>query len=243
MTYRTNLLASAILVVTLSLSLPAIAQTEEIDFGDDSSTFANDGTCDDPRFSGEGVSVFTSPLDTARDATDCRAAYEAGTALYIEAEMQTPVAATQEPEDGEIDFGDDSGDWANDGECDDPRFGGALESHQLADATDCRTAYEAGEVEYARPLMQTAKSISGTTAVHLPMTMSATIRGSAARSRPTCSPMPPIAGRRTKPVTSVSIQPPPKSPTRTASISAMIRANTPMMVSATMPGSRDRAWA
>lgn len=57
-------------------------------------------------------------------------------------------AAAQAPE-----FGDDSGAYARDGECDDPRFGGPgmtrttlLEEDVRADATDCRAAWEAGQV-------------------------------------------------------------------------------------------------
>ena len=43
------------------------------------------------------------------------------------------------------DFGDDSGQFANDDECDDPRFGGLLDSHLGRDATDCRSGI-GGEV-------------------------------------------------------------------------------------------------
>ena len=52
-----------------------------------------------------------------------------------------------------VDFGDDSSDWSNDGECDDPRFKGPgmpstplLEEDTKADATDCRDAYRAGRL-------------------------------------------------------------------------------------------------
>jgi len=51
-----------------------------------------------------------------------------------------------------IDFGDDSSQWANDDECDDPRFEGPgvhsilLDEDLLADATDCRTLFEAGQI-------------------------------------------------------------------------------------------------
>lgn len=52
-----------------------------------------------------------------------------------------------------IDFGDDNGRWSNDNECDDSRFEGAgmtatplLEEDIGHDATDCRTAYEAGNL-------------------------------------------------------------------------------------------------
>ena len=55
-----------------------------------------------------------------------------------------------------VDFGDDSSEWANDGECDDPRFAGpGMTSTMLLDddighdASDCRSAYEAGELQLA----------------------------------------------------------------------------------------------
>ncbi|WMT88959.1 hypothetical protein NO932_18435 [Pelagibacterium sp. 26DY04] len=152
---RTGLMmGGAVLALGLALGGPAFSQ--DIDFGDDSSTFANDQQCDDPRFEGPGAAMVLSPVDEMRDATDCQAAFEAGeVTLAAEGETGEPApapdapATAAAPAEGEIDFGDDSGNWANDGECDDPRFGGGLESHLLADATDCRTAYEAGEVTFA----------------------------------------------------------------------------------------------
>ncbi|MEO1222315.1 MAG: hypothetical protein AAFY42_13380 [Pseudomonadota bacterium] len=52
-----------------------------------------------------------------------------------------------------INFGDDSGDFTHDGECDDPRFKGPgmtptplMDDDRLADATDCRDAYNRGEL-------------------------------------------------------------------------------------------------
>ena len=57
------------------------------------------------------------------------------------------------PVHGQIDFGDDSGDYAMDGECDDPRFAGSgmyqgdlSVANNHRDATDCRSLYEAGQV-------------------------------------------------------------------------------------------------
>jgi hypothetical protein len=50
-----------------------------------------------------------------------------------------------------VDFGDDSGEYPADGECDDPRFTGpgthgiSLAEDERADATDCRRLCEAGE--------------------------------------------------------------------------------------------------
>ena len=57
------------------------------------------------------------------------------------------------PDVSTIDFGTDNGAWANDGECDDPRFKGPgmtatplLDEGKMNDATDCRSAYERGEL-------------------------------------------------------------------------------------------------
>ncbi|MXO72514.1 hypothetical protein [Alteraurantiacibacter buctensis] len=50
-----------------------------VDFGDDTSRWANDNECDDKRFTGPGMTE--TPLldeDIGHDATDCRLAYEAG---------------------------------------------------------------------------------------------------------------------------------------------------------------------
>ncbi len=136
-------MSSAVLALALGLGAPALAQ--DIDFGDNSSTWADDDQCDDPRFEGPGAALIRSPVDEMRDAADCQAAYEAGEITLVAADEP---AAPASQDAGEIDFGDDSGVWANDQECDDPRFGGTLDSHLMADATDCRTAYEAGEVTF-----------------------------------------------------------------------------------------------
>ncbi|UYQ72449.1 hypothetical protein OF122_01260 [Pelagibacterium flavum] len=138
------MMSSAALALGLALGAPALAQ--DIDFGDNSSTWANDDQCDDPRFEGPGAALIRSPVDEMRDAADCQAAFEAGEVTLVTADDPATPAAQS---DSEIDFGDDSGAWANDDECDDPRFGGTLDSHLMADATDCRTAYEAGEVTFA----------------------------------------------------------------------------------------------
>jgi hypothetical protein len=122
----------------------------EIDFGDDSSVWANDGECDDPRFSGAGAAAELVDEDRMKDATDCEAAYNAGTVTFND---DADGADTTQPMGRpEIDFGDDSSEWANDGECDDPRFTGAgaaaelVDEDRMKDATDCQAAYEAGTV-------------------------------------------------------------------------------------------------
>ena len=57
----------------------------------------------------------------------------------------------------DIVFGEDSGVFTNDGECDDPRFEGtgaafrSSTSEFFADASDCRSMFEAGQVTLKEP--------------------------------------------------------------------------------------------
>ncbi len=62
------------------------------DFGDDSSPYANDGDCDDTRFSGDrGSSAWTaSDEHVGRDATDCRIRLIAGLISWREAPAIAP---------------------------------------------------------------------------------------------------------------------------------------------------------
>ena len=136
---------SMIAAISLGLTSPALAQS--IDFGDDSSEWSNDGECDDPRFEGPGMTQ--TPLldsDIGADATDCRTAYEAG---LLALKGEAPLEIKRDPV-----FGDDTNEWANDGECDDRRFYGAGMASDLAlsgigtDATDCRNGIEAGLIAF-----------------------------------------------------------------------------------------------
>ncbi len=71
--------------------------------------------------------------------------------LDLGSDTSTAVADTA----GGIDFGDDSGNWANDGECDDPRFEGEgmasvlVESDRYHDASDCRQLFQSGSIQLA----------------------------------------------------------------------------------------------
>ena len=59
------------------LSIGSLAET--LNFGDDTSPYANDGECDDKRFRGPGMtSTLLLDSDIGHDATDCRQAYERG---------------------------------------------------------------------------------------------------------------------------------------------------------------------
>lgn len=136
----------ALLAMGLALSAPT--QAQDVEFGDDSSAFANDGECDDPRFEGPGMTA-TMLLESDRraDATDCQEAFKAGRVW--------PQGQPTPPNYERFALGDDSSEWANDGECDDPRFEGPgmtstvlLDSDRFADATDCGRALSAGTVQF-----------------------------------------------------------------------------------------------
>lgn len=143
----------------------APAAAGAVDFGDDTSQWAKDGECDDPRFGGAGAAAELDPVDASHDATDCKAAVAAGTVTFkgdnapgtivIPKPADTPAAPpATNTGTAAIDFGDDSSQWAKDGECDDPRFGGAASAQELEtvdvkhDATDCKAAVQAGTVTF-----------------------------------------------------------------------------------------------
>jgi len=126
-----------------SIALASLIDADAPDFGDDASDLAKDDECDDPRFEGPGMTGTTLlDQDIGHDATDCAAAWIDGRLQLIgDWEGDTP------------DFGDDDSDWANDDECDDPRFEGdgmtstdLLQEDMLHDATDCSAAFEAGTI-------------------------------------------------------------------------------------------------
>jgi hypothetical protein len=214
MTFR---FAALLAVSTTVLLTGAAAQAQAPDFGSDTSVWANDGECDDPRFTGAGMAAMTGEADRLADATDCRSAFEAGTVQLIQdpavepsnsaapapsakdaqatttagtevpedqpttpaptlgaaqatapAELPAPPVVTTTPAPGskgaqsataaqptapiQINFGDDSSQWANDGECDDRRFAGQGMAASLnwaevgRDASDCRALHDAGSI-------------------------------------------------------------------------------------------------
>ena len=73
---RKLILSSFLLAGAMAIAPMATAQ---VNYGNNSSTWANDGECDDPRFEGPGMTA-TALLDEdiRADATDCRTAFEAG---------------------------------------------------------------------------------------------------------------------------------------------------------------------
>lgn len=82
-----------------------------------------------------------------KDRTDCLSAFESGSIKVASA-----VPVKQDLVVDGIHFGDDSSDFARDGECDDPRFEGdnmassLLEGDARHDATDCLVAYQNGSI-------------------------------------------------------------------------------------------------
>lgn len=123
-------------------------ETAVVAFGDDSGEWAGDGECDDPRFTGEPMASSPAAAHILSDAADCRAAFQA---KHIEL-FSADLLMTAHAPDG-FELGDDSGEWAFDGECDDPRFAGEPLAATLnaedarRDATDCGKAVLAGTVE------------------------------------------------------------------------------------------------
>jgi len=85
---------------------PLVSVIDGIDFGHDKGTYPTDNECDDPRFAGAGMATIAlDPANIGGDRTDCLDAYQNGLVRSIEASVL----------DG-VDFGDDIGLYANDGE-------------------------------------------------------------------------------------------------------------------------------
>jgi len=161
MTLKTFTRLAAVAALGLGLQACYVATgpaggQQAVNFGDDTSQWAYDAECDDPRFTGPGMATAGLSHDNSyRDATDCRNAYYAG---------QVWLASNQGGGSYDygynnygygtsINFGDDASQWSYDGECDDPRFYGPgmtttplLDEDRYHDATDCRRQYEAGRI-------------------------------------------------------------------------------------------------
>lgn len=135
-----------LLGLVLGVSAP-MAMAQHVDFGDDSSEYANDYECDDPRFTGEGMASSLSSDNIGKDGSDCKTMYQAGLIRLVRTKEETNVS-----ECATFEFGDDSSQWANDNECDDPRFTGGsvdeilLMEDLMRDASDCRSLCESGQI-------------------------------------------------------------------------------------------------
>jgi hypothetical protein len=102
---------------------------------------------------GELMKTFALPLAALLALSACGSNDEPAAEASAEAAPAEVASAPAAAGQLTVDFGDDNGDWANDNECDDSRFEGPgmtttplLEEDIGHDATDCRTAYEAGRL-------------------------------------------------------------------------------------------------
>ncbi len=142
--YRTRGKAIGLGLALFVLASASVAPALAIEFGNNSSEWANDGECDDPRFGGDGMADVLLDEDIGRDATDCQRLLNKGRIFVLAGGGKTPG----------IDFGNNSSEWANDGECDDPRFSGPGSATTLLDvdlgrdANDCRSLLQQGQVQY-----------------------------------------------------------------------------------------------
>ena len=75
MTMKKPLLA---LILAIALGTSGQVLAYGIEWGDNSSRWANDGECDDPRFSGPGRSGLMNDTHLLSDANDCRRLFEQG---------------------------------------------------------------------------------------------------------------------------------------------------------------------
>lgn len=132
----------------MTLASPALASDAPLDFGDNSSVYADDGQCDDFRFEGDGMAEILLTDSIGRDSNDCQAAFKQET-IALKSLFAKPTS------DSAMLFGDDASTYANDGECDDIRFVGPESGSAIFlaedvghDASDCRAGFEAGELKW-----------------------------------------------------------------------------------------------
>jgi hypothetical protein len=143
----TVLLWASLLAATAA---PPVLAQGYVDFGVNTSRWAFDGECDDPRFVGPGAADVLVAEDFMADAADCEAAFRIGS-IWLQDEGM-PIKMPMAPQPGFIDFGVNSSRWAFDGECDDPRFAGPgaaavlAPENIMADAADCEAAFRMGSV-------------------------------------------------------------------------------------------------
>ncbi|MBB3992538.1 hypothetical protein GGR95_000157 [Sulfitobacter undariae] len=135
------------LAMGLLVTLPQSGMAQSISFGDDSSEWSNDNECDDRRFYGAGMANGLDEDDIGKDRTDCKRGFDMG-----ELKVWDFVQARAATQCDKVNYGDNSSEWAGDGECDDYRFEGpGSDGVQLRedigkDAKDCRALCDAGKI-------------------------------------------------------------------------------------------------
>lgn len=149
------------------LEMPVSVPVESVYFGDDDGAWVKDNECDDLRFVGKAMAKALTVEAISKDASDCKAAFEADRIRLSALFADTPVI-----------YGDDSALLANNGACSDLRFFdqdadlSAFEINVIGrDASDCRAAVEAGDASWQvkavliEEAVQTAPDISSETAI------------------------------------------------------------------------------
>ena len=141
-------------ILAAAPALPVLAQGY-VDFGTNTSRWAFDKECDDPRFAGPGTADVLVQEDYMADAADCEAAFRLGSVWLQDAGVPSKMPMVPQPaapQSGYIDFGTNMSRWAFDGECDDPRFAGPgvadvlVPEDYMADAADCEAGFRMGSV-------------------------------------------------------------------------------------------------
>jgi len=129
---------------------PDLTSFNGIELGDNTSEWANDNVCDDPRFVGDGMAISPMHKDILHDRNDCSYGVQLGT-LTVADTLPDPIETTYD----NIDFGNDKGSYPNDQECDDPRFFGTgmataslNNGNVLGDRLDCLAAFKNGDVQF-----------------------------------------------------------------------------------------------
>lgn len=128
--------------------LEGVARTDcsAVEFGDNSSRYSDDGACDDPRFEGNGSAERPDEEHLGHDANDCQRL--CGFDLIFLRDMAEIIV--EPPEAFDTVYGNNSGNYARDNECDDRRFVGSSMATSLGwesigrDAADCRAGVESG---------------------------------------------------------------------------------------------------
>jgi hypothetical protein len=103
-------IAGTALAVCLAWPQPSLHA--QPDFGDNSSEWADDGECDDPRFEGSGSAATLLDEDLGHDAADCRALFEQGRVAL----RSNDIAADGHLRSGRLERGDEtleSGEYAD----------------------------------------------------------------------------------------------------------------------------------
>lgn len=129
----------SLVVVSVAILAACTTAVAALDLGDNSSQWAYDGECDDPRFEGPGVAATLLEQDRYHDAADCGR-------LLSEGRIWLRGTGGGSSYVNGINMGNNTSQWAYDGECDDPRFEGPGEASSPQDENRYRDAADCGRL-------------------------------------------------------------------------------------------------